>query len=140
MSQVKQKRISQLVFFNLWIMLAKPIPIRPWLKKIVSCQKGSQSTENSKIIRLIWPTYQSFTDQTTTIRKVIFSWYNGDGNRQRGASIFFSNKFWTEDKCLYKSYNGDLVIVKLVGKHILVKVSNVYAPNDHNLTVQITTT
>ena len=60
------------------------------------------------------------------------STYNGDGNRQKGASIFFSDKFWTEDECLYKSDNGDLVIVKLVGKNLSVIVSNVYAPNDHN--------
>ena len=44
------------------------------------------------------------------------STYNGDGNKQKGASIFFSDKFRTEDECLYKSDNGDLVIVKLVGK------------------------
>ena len=50
-----------------------------------------------------------------------------DGNRQKGASIFFSDKFWTEDECLYKSDNGDLVIVKLVGKNLSVIVSNVYA-------------
>ena len=60
------------------------------------------------------------------------STYNGDGNRQKGASIFFSDKFWTEDECLYKSDNGDLLIVKLVGKNLSVIVSNVYAPNDHN--------
>ena len=58
--------------------------------------------------------------------------YNGDGNRQKGVSIFFSDKFWTEGECLYKSDNGDLVIVKLVGKNLSVIVSNVYAPNDHN--------
>ena len=48
------------------------------------------------------------------------STYNGDGNRQKGASIFFSDKFWTEDEYLYKSDNGDLVIVKLVGKNLSV--------------------
>ena len=64
--------------------------------------------------------------------KIHNSTYNGDGNRQKGASIFFSDKFWTEDECLYKSDNGDLVIVKLVGKNLSVIVSNVYAPNDHN--------
>jgi exonuclease III len=35
--------------------------------------------------------------------------YNGYGNKQKGVSIFFSEKFWTEDECLYKSDNGDLV-------------------------------
>ena len=58
------------------------------------------------------------------------STYNGDGNRQKRASIFFSDKFWTEDEFLYKSDNGDLLIVKLVGNFFSVKVSNVYAPND----------
>ena len=32
------------------------------------------------------------------------STYNGDGYRQKGekgGSIFFSDKFWTEDECLY---------------------------------------
>ena len=53
------------------------------------------------------------------------STYNGDGNKQKGASIFFSDKFCTEDECLYKSDNGDLVIVKLVGKNMSVIVSNV---------------
>ena len=48
--------------------------------------------------------------------KTHYSTYNGDGNRQKGASIFFSDKFLTEDECLYKSDNGDLVIVKLVKK------------------------
>ena len=47
------------------------------------------------------------------------------------ASIFFSDKFWTEDECLNKSDNGDLVTAKLVGKNLSVIVSNVYAPNDH---------
>jgi hypothetical protein len=37
------------------------------------------------------------------------STYNVDENRQKGASIFFSDKFWTEDECLYKSDNGDLI-------------------------------
>ena len=46
-----------------------------------------------------------------------------------GASIFFSDNFWTQDECLYESNNGDLVIVKLVGKNLSVIVSNVYTPN-----------
>ena len=58
------------------------------------------------------------------------STYNGNGNQQKSASIFLSDKFWTEDEFLYKSDNGDLVIVKLVGNFFSVKVSNVYAPND----------
>ena len=66
------------------------------------------------------------------IVKIDNSIYNGDGKRQKGACIFFSDKFWTEDECLYKSDNGDLVIAKLVGKNLSVIVSNVYAPNDHN--------
>ena len=33
------------------------------------------------------------------------------------------------DECLYKSDNGDLLILKLVGKNLSVIV---YAPNDHN--------
>ena len=30
-----------------------------------------------------------------------------------GSSIFFSDKFWVENECLYKSDNGDLIIIKL---------------------------
>ena len=41
-------------------------------------------------------------------------------------------QFLTEDECRYKSDNGDLVIVKLVGKNLSVIVSYVYAPNNHN--------
>ena len=37
--------------------------------------------------------------------------------------LAFSDKFWTEDECLYKSDNGDLEIVKLVGKNLSVIVS-----------------
>ena len=40
-----------------------------------------------------------------------FEW---DGNRQKGASIFFSDKFWSEDEWLYKSDNGGLLIVKVL--------------------------
>ena len=41
------------------------------------------------------------------------STYDGDGNRQKGASIFFSENFWTESENLYNSDNGDLVISRL---------------------------
>ena len=37
------------------------------------------------------------------------STYDGDGNRQKGASFFFSENFWKENENLYKSDNGDLV-------------------------------
>ena len=53
-------------------------------------------------------------------------------NFKQNYLSFLPDKFWTEDECLYKSDNGDLVIVKLVGKNLSVIVSNVYAPNDHN--------
>ena len=33
------------------------------------------------------------------------STYDGDGNKQKGASIFFSENFWTENENLYKSDN-----------------------------------
>ena len=41
------------------------------------------------------------------------STYDSDGNRQKGASIFFSGSFWTENENLYKSDNEDLVISRL---------------------------
>ena len=41
------------------------------------------------------------------------STYDNDGNRQKGASTFFSESFWTESESLYNSDNGDLVISRL---------------------------
>ena len=62
------------------------------------------------------------------------STYDGDGNRQKGASIFFSDKFWVKNECLYNSDNGDLIISKLEGPNLNLIVCNVYAPNNHNET------
>ena len=61
------------------------------------------------------------------------STYNGDGNRQKGASIFFSGNFWSENENLYKSDNGDLIISRLKNNNLSLIIANVYAPNDHNV-------
>jgi hypothetical protein len=34
---------------------------------------------------------------------------NGEGNRQKEASILFSDKFWAENEGLNKLDNGDLI-------------------------------
>jgi hypothetical protein len=62
------------------------------------------------------------------------STYDGDGNRQKGASIFFSDKYWTENECLYKSDNGDIIISKLQNTNIAMIACNVYAPKNHSAT------
>ena len=48
------------------------------------------SMQSSAIVDLCWIKTQSST-------------YDGDGNRQKGASIFFSDKFWVENECLWRS-------------------------------------
>ena len=60
------------------------------------------------------------------------STYDWDGNRQKGASIFFSESFWTENENLYNSDNGDLVIRRLKNDNLSLILANVYAPTDHN--------
>ena len=53
------------------------------------------------------------------------STYDGDGNRQKGASIFFSENFWTESENLYNSDNGDLVISRLKNDNLSLIIANV---------------
>ncbi len=62
------------------------------------------------------------------------SYYDGDGNRHKEACIFFSDRFWKEYQCLYKSDNGDLIISKLASTNLSKLAFNVYAPNNHNAT------
>ena len=38
------------------------------------------------------------------------STYDGDGNKQKGVGILFSDRFWTENENLYKSDNGETII------------------------------
>ena len=60
------------------------------------------------------------------------STYDGNGNRQKVASIFFCNNYWTEEEFLHKSDNVDLVISSLKNKENAIIVCNVYAPTNHN--------
>ncbi len=59
---------------------------------------------------------------------------DGDGNRQKGASIFFSDTFWTENECLYKSENGYLIVLKLQSTNLSMTACKVFAPNNYNTT------
>jgi hypothetical protein len=62
------------------------------------------------------------------------STHDGDENRLVGASTFFKDKFWTENQCLHKSYNGELIISKLQSTNISLIAGKVFAPNNHNAT------
>ena len=58
--------------------------------------------------------------------------YKIQRHRQKGASIFFSDRFWSENENLYKSDNGDAIISRFKNDNLSLIIANVYAPTDHD--------
>ena len=76
-------------------------------KKLIINKCNEMFKDNSSTIIAVQETHFKENDAQGMAIMARFkthnSTYNGDGNRQKGASIFFSDKFWTED--LYGPYS-----------------------------------